>query len=92
VPNFLFLSENGQHFKESSLLLGGAVSATGEPQANMGIAFGDYDGNGLPDLCVTHFTGEGVALFIYQKLCRVNDHRLARATLPAMELSRHDGF
>jgi len=32
--------------KESSLLLGGAVSATGEPQRTCGIAFGDYDGNG----------------------------------------------
>jgi len=63
TANFLFINENGQHFKESSLVLGGAVSATGEPQASMGVAFGDYDDNGLPDLCLTHFTGEWNTLY-----------------------------
>jgi hypothetical protein len=29
----------------------------------MGIAFGDYDGNGFPDVCLTHFTGEGHTLY-----------------------------
>ena len=63
TANFLFINEKGQQFKESSLVLGGAFSATGEPQASMGIAFGDYDGNGLPDLCLSHFTGESNTLY-----------------------------
>lgn len=63
TANFLFINEQGRHFKESSLVLGGAYSATGEPQASMGVAFGDYDGNGLPDLCLTHFTGESNTLY-----------------------------
>ncbi|MBI3863525.1 MAG: CRTAC1 family protein [Planctomycetia bacterium] len=61
--NFLFVNEEGRHFKESAMILGGAFSATGESQANMGIAFGDFDGNGWMDLCITHFTGEGHTLY-----------------------------
>jgi hypothetical protein len=45
------------------MILGGAFSATGEAQANMGIAFGDFDQNGWMDLCITHFTGEGHTLY-----------------------------
>ncbi len=63
TANFLFINEKGARFKESSLEIGGAFSATGEPQASMGVAFGDYDGNGLPDLCLTHFTGESNTLY-----------------------------
>lgn len=61
--NFLFVNESGQSFKESAYVLGGAFSAAGETQANMGIAFGDYDQNGRPDVCITHFTGEGHTLY-----------------------------
>jgi hypothetical protein len=78
TPNFLFINEKGLHFTESSLVLGGAVSATGEPQASMGIAFGDYDGNGLPDLCLTHFTGESNTL--YQNLGPQGLHDVSAVT------------
>ncbi len=61
--NFLFVNEAGESFKESALVMGGAYSATGESQANMGIAFGDYDQNGWQDVCITHFTGEGHTLY-----------------------------
>lgn len=62
-PNFLFVNEEGRHFKESAMILGGAFSAAGDAQANMGIAFGDFDRNGWMDLCITHFTGEGHTLY-----------------------------
>lgn len=58
TANFLYLNRGKHDFEESAALLGCAVSATGTTQANMGIAVGDYDGNGLLDLYVTHFTGE----------------------------------
>jgi hypothetical protein len=61
--NFLFISDRGMRFTESAMVLGGAFSRTGEAQANMGIAFGDFDNNGWPDLCITHFTGEGHTLY-----------------------------
>jgi enediyne biosynthesis protein E4 len=63
MANFFLVNEEGRHFRESALILGGAFSATGETQANMGIAFGDFDQNGWIDLCLTHFTGEGHTLY-----------------------------
>lgn len=64
TANFLFINNGaGTAFTESAQLLGGAVSATGEPQASMGVAFGDYDRNGWPDLLLTHFTGESNTLY-----------------------------
>ena len=38
--------------------LGVAVNGQGLVEANMGIAFGDTDGNSLPDIMITHFFGE----------------------------------
>ena len=58
TANFLYVNHGKHEFEESAALLGCAVSATGTTQANMGIAVGDYDGNGFLDLYVTHFTGE----------------------------------
>lgn len=63
TPNFLFVSQEGQKFEESASLLGCAVSSQGLPQANMGIAVGDYDSNGYLDLCITHFSGEWATLY-----------------------------
>lgn len=64
TANFLFINNGaGTAFTESAQLLGGAFSATGEPQASMGVAFGDYDRNGWPDLLLTHFTGESNTLY-----------------------------
>lgn len=65
TANFYFVNERASqpHFHESALLLGGGYAATGEAQASMGIAFADYDNNGFPDLCLSHFTGEHNTLY-----------------------------
>lgn len=63
TPNFLFINHKGTRFEESASLLGCAVSSQGLPQANMGIAVGDYDSNGFLDLCITHFVGEWSTLY-----------------------------
>ena len=63
TPNFLFVSQEGRKFEESASLLGCAVSSQGLPQANMGVAVGDYDSNGFLDLCITHFSGEWATLY-----------------------------
>lgn len=64
TANFVFINDGtGKHFRDESPQLGGAVSATGEPQASMGVGFGDFDNNGLPDLILTHFTGEHDTLY-----------------------------
>ena len=43
--------------------LGLAVNGQGQAEANMGIAFGDTDGNGLPDVAISHFFGEHLTLW-----------------------------
>ncbi len=64
TANFFFVNDGtGENFTESAMILGGAFNASGEPQASMGVAFGDYDNNGLPDLLLTHFTGESNTLY-----------------------------
>ena len=56
--NHLWLSNGAGRFSEDGLLHGVAYSGVGLPEANMGIALGDVDGNGLFDLFVTHLTEE----------------------------------
>lgn len=64
TANFFFVNDGtGNTFTESAMILGGAFNASGEPQASMGVGFADYDNNGLPDLLVTHFTGESNTLY-----------------------------
>ena len=45
-------------FEDVAEHLGVAVNGQGLAEANMGIAFGDTDGNSLPDIMITHFFGE----------------------------------
>ena len=61
--NFLFVNQEGQRFIESATLLGCALSSQGLSQANMGVAVGDFDENGFPDLVVTHFVKEWATLY-----------------------------
>lgn len=63
TANFYFVNQGQGMFEESALRLGGAFSATGFAQASMGVAVADYDQNGFPDLCLTHFTAEHNTLY-----------------------------
>jgi enediyne biosynthesis protein E4 len=58
TDNFLFMNNRGQQFDEKARLFGAAVNINGSPQASMGIAAGDYDGNGYLDLYLSHFHNE----------------------------------
>ncbi len=65
-PNFQFLNrttEDGIRFEDDALLAGTALSSRGEPEAGMGIAVGDVDGNGFEDLIVTHLDRQTNALY-----------------------------
>jgi hypothetical protein len=57
-PNHLWVNQKNGTFKEEAVLRGIACNALGQPQANMGIALGDVDGDGLFDVFCTHLTEE----------------------------------
>ncbi len=61
--NFLFLNKQGFHFEESALNLGVALTGAGSTMSGMGVACGDYDLNGWPDIFVTNFYQERSVLY-----------------------------
>ena len=61
--NFLFRNLGGMRFEEVGEVSGVGSSADGQYKANMGIACGDQDGDGRPDLAVTEFYNEGTTLY-----------------------------
>lgn len=63
VRNFLFENQGDGTFSEVGLLRGVAVDHDGNPQAGMGVAMGDFDGDGWPDLAVTNLDFEYLALY-----------------------------
>ena len=63
TPNLLFRNLGGMKFEEIGIASGAGSNAGGGYQAGMGIACGDLDGDGRPDLVVTNFHGESVTLF-----------------------------
>ncbi len=63
TANFLFRNLGGMRFEEVAHASGVASSADGVFQASMGVACGDADGDGLPDLAKTNFYGESTTLY-----------------------------
>ncbi len=63
TANFLFRNLGGLKFEEIGLVAGVAAGEDGGYQASMGVACGDYDGDGRPDLIVTNFYGESSTLY-----------------------------
>jgi enediyne biosynthesis protein E4 len=63
TPNFLFRNKGGLRFDEVALSWGLAYNEAGQPRAGMGIAVGDYDGDGRVDLLVTNFYREASTLY-----------------------------
>lgn len=54
MENFLFVNRGNSTFQESGIEAGVALSEDGKAEAGMGVDAADYDGDGLPDLFVTH--------------------------------------
>jgi hypothetical protein len=56
--NRLWINRHDGTFADEAALRGLAVNSLGQAQANMGIALGDVDGDGLLDVFITHLTEE----------------------------------
>jgi hypothetical protein len=63
VPNYLFRNRGDGLFEEVGLEAGVALSVDGRPQAGMGAAFGDFDGDGRLDLAVTNFSDDNTNVY-----------------------------
>jgi hypothetical protein len=61
-PNFLFRNDGGT-FSEVALAAQVSHGAMGNAQAGMGVAVGDYDGDGFVDLFVTNFDDDYNTLY-----------------------------
>lgn len=61
--NHLWINQRNGTFQNEAVLRGVAYNAQGQTQANMGVAYGDVDGDGLSDLFVTLFMGQRHALW-----------------------------
>jgi hypothetical protein len=58
APNHLWVNQKDGTFKNEAGSRGIALTGNGQPMANMGIAVGDYDGDGLTDVFITHLGTE----------------------------------
>jgi hypothetical protein len=64
VANLLFLNRGELKFEEHGAVSGVASNFDGRTQATMGIAVGDVDGNGRPDLFTTNFSSDTNTLHV----------------------------
>ena len=62
-PNFFYRNRGDGRFSDRSLPARLAYSRSGQIQASMGTAWGDYDNDGRPDLLATHFEDEYNTLY-----------------------------
>jgi hypothetical protein len=63
-PNHLWINQHNGTFLEEAAQRGLAYNVLGQSEANMGIAVGDVDGDGLLDVFITHLTEETHTLWM----------------------------
>ncbi len=65
-PNFLLVNDGAGHFVDHALEAGIAVNADGRSQAGMGVAVGDWSGDGRLDLVISYFEREPYGIYRQQ--------------------------
>ncbi len=61
-PNLLWINQQGQ-FTDEATIRGCDLDFQGRAQASMGIALGDFSGDGIEDLVLSHLDGESHAVY-----------------------------
>ena len=64
MANHLWLNQGDGTFVEDAVFAGAAFDRDGRPQASMGVAIGDFDGNGAPDVFLSHLVREHNTLYL----------------------------
>jgi hypothetical protein len=63
AANMLYRNLGNGRFSDEAMIRGVAFGAAGKAQSNMGLACGDYDRDGDPDVLVTTFANEPFTLY-----------------------------
>jgi len=63
TPSLLFMNNHDGTFREEGAIRGVAYGEDGQEQAGMGVAVGDYDGDGRLDIFKTNFEGDTPDLY-----------------------------
>jgi len=63
-PNQLWINQKNGTFKNQALLAGAAVNRDGQAEAGMGVDAGDFDGDNLDDIFLTHLMEETNTLYL----------------------------
>jgi enediyne biosynthesis protein E4 len=73
TPNFLYLNKGNGMFTDASYESGFALNEDGREQAGMGLAVGDYDNDGRPDVYITNFSDDTNTLYHNEGASQFND-------------------
>jgi hypothetical protein len=63
TDNFLYLNDGTGKFVEDAAIRGCATDQNGAPNGSMGVDYGDYNHDGLPDIWVANYERESFALY-----------------------------
>ncbi len=63
TPSLLYRNRRDGTFEERGEAAGVAFNADGKPQAGMGVAVADFDGDGRFDIVKTNFSGDSLSLY-----------------------------
>lgn len=89
-PNHLWINQRNGTFQEEAVVRGLAYDGMGKALANMGVALGDVDGDGLFDVFVTHLTNETHTLWSQTSRGQFRDRTVPAGLAPPG--SRGTGF